>query len=432
MDEKEPDTPVASTPPLYRLPAELQLQIILHLSYTDLLTLRRTSRPLYALIAVNEAHVVRHYLNHVVPRHAVELYRPSSANLTLSFIARLAHRYRVCDRLARLIAEHLTIFWFRLTTHDSVKRFAKRQQTMRRRMVPPLLTLFHHFETLRALYVHRLAGPDADPQSETVYWEQWECETLESYDARVLLHAHMMFSVLIHSFQLHFRPPSYAGRLERSLRGWTRNKPSERDLIRVIMIGGLREVERLWRIKSYDHRVRALNEWLDGLQRTHPVVKTTSTTTKVETHPGRDQCLPDSTITPNDGSCIKALDMTHPMPPLSQVELDRVLPHLPPMESVWSVAAHHELLVRGAVRYLHFIPHATEFINELVRLDIEDPIAITGLDDDVDHEEEDAAAAAAANVEGTDLLAAPDDARAQGLDIDAELRALRIVTPEWP
>lgn len=339
------DARSASIPALYRFPAELQLQIVCDLSYSDLLSLRQASRASYQLVAVNEAHIVRHHMAHVVPPHMAKLYRASAtADPSLRFLAGLAKRLDICNSLAGLIAEHMTTFWFRRTTAASKKKFAPQQEVMRRRMVPPLFTLLHHFEKFRDLYITRLAPmtlpADFDPSS----WEVWERDTLGDYDDQVLEQAHMMYTVLIESLVRQLRPPSYAGRLERSLRGWNRHRPPEHQMVKVILVGGIPEVERILRIKNYNQRLQALDEWLDDHTRFRFM-------NGLLAHVGQGPTRVNR-------------------PALTPEQLLLILRSLPvELRLVWRVAVNEELLARGVVRSMADIPPTPTFIHDLIRLD---------------------------------------------------------------
>ncbi len=74
------------------------------------------------------------------------------------------------------------------------------------------------------------------------------------YDDRTLLQVHQVFPLVVASFCRRLRPPSYVGRVERSIRGYLREKPPDEVHVAALCVGGLRQVERFWEIKGYNTR----------------------------------------------------------------------------------------------------------------------------------------------------------------------------------
>ncbi|KAI9886651.1 MAG: hypothetical protein M1823_001565 [Watsoniomyces obsoletus] len=378
-------------PALYRLPPEVLLDIICELPYRDLVSLRQTSRVLYALIDANERQCVRHQLRRHVPVHITQIYiPPAREDYTLDFLAGLAHRQRVCGRLASMLADDVTRFYFMRTSAVGLKRFRTRTDKMRERMVPSLLVLYHYFETLRALFVSRLAGPvggffagDLLLGDRRTAWEQ---EVLQDYDSTTLLQISLVWNVLYDSFVRYFRPPSYAGRLERSLLGFRRRPPPEQSLAIVFLIGGLDQVERLWRIKRYDQRIKALDEWLDDMQPSSSGTRTNSVSERaIDGSPSPPLSLPQQQqqqqqqpqhrqhqyqqfqyqVHPDQQSRKRG----RPMPPLSPEELEQVMRNLPSLRGLCSLPIVGELRHRGVIRTSAELPDTSQFLIELIRLD---------------------------------------------------------------
>ena len=382
---------------------ELQLQYVCKLPYVDLLSLRRTSRAFRALIAANEAYIVRHHIDHAVPAHVARLYRAqAAADPSLRLLAGLAKRTKICQRLAASTANHMTVFYYGWPRSNSDRaKYVPREDAMRRRMIPPLLTLFHHFEMFRDIYVTRLtrerfdggtSGVAAGPVDAAI-WELWERETLGDYDDHSLRQAQMVFVLLLESFRLKLRPPSYAGWLERSLRGWNRQPPSEEGMIKIIAFGGIAAVERLFGIKNYDRRLRALDQWLKVHSSSSSASSTTASATArnlralltaVSDEPGLGpptpldwQALHNQELIGTPFPALPALspsstssssDPLQLMPELSQAQLEIVLPRLPAeLRLVWRSAVDSELVARGLVPTPDHIPAVPDFLDDLLR-----------------------------------------------------------------
>lgn len=88
---------------------------------------------------------------------------------------------------------------------------------------------------------------------------------MKMYDDQTLLRVHEIFPLVISSFCRRLRPPTYVGRVERSLRGYIRDRPSDDVHVAILCIGGLRQVERLWETKGYNSRRGAVDTWYNAL-----------------------------------------------------------------------------------------------------------------------------------------------------------------------
>ena len=392
-------------PAIYRLPVELRLQYICDLPYVDLLSLRRSSRAFRDLIAANEAYIVRYHMDHAVPAHVARIYRAqAAADPSLRLLAGLARRMKICQRLAASMANHMTVFYYGWPELKSDRAmYVPREEAMQRRMIPPLLTLFHHFENFRDLCVKRLTDDRYElgmsdavlGSSEGVIWGLWEWETLGGYDDHSLQQAQMVFVLLLESFKFKLRPPSYAGWFERTLRGWNRPPPPEDGMVKIIALGGIAAIERLFGIKTYEHRLRAVDQWLKAHSPSSSPSSTTASATTGDVRarltrasdetelepptPLDEQDLNDQKVTGALSPALPALpassvssssDPLRLMPELSQAQLDIVLPILPAeLRLVWHPAASSEFLARGMVPTLDHVPVARDFLDDLLCLE---------------------------------------------------------------
>lgn len=144
--------------------------------------------------------------------------------------------------------------------------FAPQHERMRRRLIPLLFTVFHFFETYRKLHLKYLAEHNGyGLQREPYTMNPIETEIMNMYDDQTLLRVHEVFPLVISSFCRRLRPPTYVGRVERSLRGYLRERPPDDVHTAILCIGGLRQVERLWEIKGYNSRRAAVDSWYYGL-----------------------------------------------------------------------------------------------------------------------------------------------------------------------
>ena len=177
--------------------------------------------------------------------------------------------------------------------------FEARQETLRRQMFLPIFIIFHFLENLRQVHIdHKRALMKAitcnhnhhDELDESLYFRceaslccidttiypsdiplefqymRLEGSVLEKYEAATLLAATHMFTLLKQALERWWRPPSYAGRIERTLRAMPTSAPAPRAFVSLLALGGLREVERTWRPNSVIKRRKFLDQTVERLQ----------------------------------------------------------------------------------------------------------------------------------------------------------------------
>ncbi|KJR82617.1 uncharacterized protein SPSK_03219 [Sporothrix schenckii 1099-18] len=264
-----PDAPTSSKPfgvQFYNLPTELQIQIIASMPLADILQLRLSSRNMHAMVSANESPIVRHHLQHNVPAYAKRLYPPDYSKLDFRYLCGIWHRLHVAAKLSSFICQWVTKEIFLRTSEAQKLEFAPQNERMRRRLIPLLFTIFHFFETYRARHLQYIIDHDGKGLQQTPYTiNPIEAEVMSMYDDRTLLQVHQVFPLVIASFCRRLRPPSYVGRVEKSLRGYMKDKPPDEVHVATLCIGGLRQVERFWEIKGYNVRRNAVDVWYNSV-----------------------------------------------------------------------------------------------------------------------------------------------------------------------
>ncbi|CAK7207339.1 hypothetical protein SEUCBS139899_010149, partial [Sporothrix eucalyptigena] len=250
----------------YNLPTELQVQIIASMPLADILQLRLSSRNMHAMVTANESPIVRYHLQHNVPAYAKRLYPPDYSRLDFRYLCGIWHRLHVAAKLSSFICQWVTKEIFLRTTEAQKLEFAPQNERMRRRLIPLLFTIFHFFETYRARHLQYIIDHNGKGLQQTPYTiNPIEAEIMNMYDDRTLLQVHQVFPLVIASFCRRLRPPSYVGRLEKSLRGYIKDKPADEVHVATLCIGGLRQVERFWEIKGYNIRRNAVDVWYNSV-----------------------------------------------------------------------------------------------------------------------------------------------------------------------
>ncbi|KXX75434.1 hypothetical protein MMYC01_208859 [Madurella mycetomatis] len=372
------------------LPNELQVEIIASLPLSDVLNLRLASRSLHTLVSLNEAPITRYHLDHHVPAYAKRLYpAPEGVPLNFHYLCGIWHRLHVAAKLSYLMCEWISKELFLRNTEEKKREFAPQRERMRRRLIPVLFTVFHFFETYRKLHLKYLAEHDGYGLLRTPYTANpIETEILNMYDDRTLLRVHELFPLVISSFCRRLRPPSYVGRVERSLRGYLREKPPDEVHVAILCIGGLREVERIWEVKGYNARRATVDNWYGSLTRdlTEPeprkkrgmlgLKRKKSSVTMGRTNTNDTMSSRNSSSTnvsqgklPESLVFLTSLAAGMPMGPLGKEEAKLLVPDLPVLQKIWMETAEAMILDRKIVERPSDIRRNAQIFTELIRED---------------------------------------------------------------
>lgn len=227
----------------------------------------------------NEKTIVRHQLEYEVPAYARRLYPITEASgYSLHYLCGLWHRLHVAAKLSGRMCDWCTKEIFLKTTKEQVAGFAAQRERMYRRLIPLLFTIFHFFETYQKLHIKYIQEHGHGVELTPYTLNPIEVQIMNMYDDRTLLKVHQVFPVVVASFCRQLRPPSYVGRLERTVRGYLREKPADEVNTAVLCLGGLRQVLRLWEVKSYNARIGTVESWYNEIKgvREHPRLLETS------------------------------------------------------------------------------------------------------------------------------------------------------------
>ncbi|KAK0656428.1 hypothetical protein B0T16DRAFT_320225 [Cercophora newfieldiana] len=373
------------------LPNELQVEIIASLPLSDVLNLRLASRSLHALVSFNETPISRYHLDHHIPTYAKRLYPvPEGAALNFHYLCGLWHRLHVAAKLSYLMCEWITKELFLRNTEEKKREFAPQKERMRRRLIPVLFTVFHFFETYRKLhakYVSENGGHGLRHEPYTV--NPIEAEVMSMYDDRTLLRVHEAFPLILSSFCRRLRPPTYVGRVERSLRGYLREKPPDEVHVAILCIGGLREVERIWEVKGYNTRRATVDNWYNSITRdtTEPEpeqepkkrrgllgLKRKKSLAVLGKAPVTEPFRVNEMNVRNGDAAQNfvfntSLSAGMPMGPLSKDELKTLLPDLPELQRIWKETAEAMILDRKIIERPSDIRRNAHLLTDLIKED---------------------------------------------------------------
>jgi hypothetical protein len=356
-------------------------------------------------VTLNESPIARYHVAHSLPAYSVRLYPlPDRTETTLHYLCSIWHRLHVAFKLSTMIASQATKEIFLRVTPAQRQEFEPQHQRMRQRLMPLVFTLFHYFETYRDIHAKHLVANGTPLRLLPYTLNPIECQVMAMYDDQTLLKVHQVFPLVMSSFRRRLRPPSYAGRLERSFKGYLKDAPVDEVYATIISIGGLRQAQRFWETKGYNARRAAVDTWY-GLVTRSPVEPPPKSKMSLITHLGRKKHAPaveaatseaahDATSC-NEWFCVKptcqaarrrhstdnlvfhsSLSAGPPMSPLSRDQLLLVLPDLQHLSNIWMHTAEALILERKIVERSQDIKRNTQVLLELIRDDGTD-----GLDD---------------------------------------------------
>lgn len=373
------------------LPTELQIEIIVSLPLSDILNLRLASKAWHAMITMTEVQIARYHLEHNIPAYAKRLYPlPEGTKPTLHHVCGLWHRLHVSAKLAYFICERVTKEIFLRNTEAQRREFAPAWERMRRRLIPLIFTIFHFFETYRARhldYLQKNRGVGIRHMPYTL--NPIEVEVMNMYDDRTLLQVHQVFPLVIASFCRRLRPPSYAGRVERTVRGYLREKPADEVHVAALICGGLRQAEKFWEIKGYNTRRAAVDTWYKSVTQ-EPVEPSTAKAKRglrlgrkksmavlkgdKAPPPGGDAATHGGRESTDSGSGRRSsfifntsLALGMPMGPLSYEHAALLLPDLPALQQMWLTTAEALILDRKIVERPADIKRNATMMLDLIR-----------------------------------------------------------------
>ncbi|KAJ0121722.1 F-box domain-containing protein [Diaporthe amygdali] len=383
------------------LPNELQIQIIAYLPLSDVLNLRRASKAWHHMITVNEFPIVRHQLQHEIPAYAKRLYPVSdTSGYTLHYLCGLWHRLHVAAKLSGLMCDWCTKEIFLKTTKDQIASFAAQRERMYRRLIPLLFTIFHFFENYRKLHLQYVQEHGHGIERTPYTLNPIETQIMSMYDDRTLLHVHQVFPLVVASFCRRLRPPSYVGRVERTVRGYLREKPADEVHTAVLCLGGLRQVLRLWEVRGYNTRRGAVDTWYNNIQEARESPKTPEASKETKSRRGimslgrrksnwqvRDASRADempelpnrgslehtatrrSTVTQPSLVFHTSLAAGMPMDWLEQDQYKLLLPDLPVLQKLWLSTAEAMILDRKIVERSVDIKRNAQVMLDLIKED---------------------------------------------------------------
>lgn len=251
-----------------RLPNELHIHILSELSISDLLSLRRTSHALNDLIASCGPPLVRFWVKHRMGTLHTHLYPPPAPNeACFQYLLAMRRRHIASVRLTRELANFVL--------RDTLKHTSERQRQMwtsvYEKMIPLVFGVGYFLEEHRRAILERDLGR-IRPRSHIGYdicttsgITREERTILKRLDAPLRLQFFYMYCFIVQVLSRKLRPPTYAGSIEKFLRGWSGQPADEEDIAFVLVLGGIGQVAKLLACPNYSQRRRLLHMFITRL-----------------------------------------------------------------------------------------------------------------------------------------------------------------------
>lgn len=386
------------------LPNELQEQIIAPLPIHDILNLRLVSKSFHTFVTLNENPIARYHVANSLPPYALRLYPYTNlAEINLHYLCAIWHRLHVASKLSTMISRQTVKEIFLKKTEAELRDFEPQHRRMRQRLMAIVFTLIHFFETYRDLHVRHLAEGGIPLNRQAFTTNPIEEKVLSMYDDQTLLQVHLGWTVVISSFSRRLRPPSYAGGLERAIKGYLKDRPADEVYTAILAVGGLRQAQRFWETKGYGARRNAVDQWYGFITgnsiSVEPVAVIKSKMSLLHlgrrkkekevvlaTEASRFEGTGHDATSCNEWFCVKpscqaarrrhstdnlvfhsSLASGPPMGPLSQSHLQLLLPDLQHLSNIWIHTAEAMILNRKLVARPQDIKKNAAIFLELIR-----------------------------------------------------------------
>jgi F-box domain len=252
----------------FAMPNEIQVQILCFLEVPDILSLRLTSKSLSELLQLNASVLSRIVLNKSSlgddPFYLKKLYQPPLPIGSLDYFLQMIHREGVVLKMVSTFADYVQIKVYQVRTTQRRKQFAPGRERMEKRLKASTFLIYHFLEKLRASLKRHSEGSfnhtqGTSEETGSFIFNEMQMKIINWYPEDMVLPAFQFFRVLVSAFRQKLRPPTYAGTIERKLRGWDRTPATDADVAQVLIYGGMEEVLKIMSHLTYGARLEALS-----------------------------------------------------------------------------------------------------------------------------------------------------------------------------
>ncbi|KAF2868874.1 hypothetical protein BDV95DRAFT_630101 [Massariosphaeria phaeospora] len=252
----------------FRLPNELHVHILTDLCISDLLVLRRTCRALNDLIATCGPSLVRYWSKHRMGSLHTQLYPPPPPNgADLHYLLAMRRRHIASIRLTRQLVDFVL--------GDTLQQTSQRQRrvwtSVYEKMIPLVFGVGYFLEEHRRAVLERDLGR-IRPRSHIGYdicttagITNQERAIFNRLDPPLRLQFYFMYCFVLQVLTRKLRTPTYAGSMEKFLRGWSEQRVCSEDIAFVLVLGGIGQIAKLLACPTYGERRRLLHTFITRL-----------------------------------------------------------------------------------------------------------------------------------------------------------------------
>ncbi|RVX68442.1 hypothetical protein B0A52_07442 [Exophiala mesophila] len=259
---------------LLALPDEILTHIMCYLAPDDYYALRLTCRTIRNIIKANVGPITRSVFAHAVSSqqdsdYCQRLYPQPKPCLDETWLLQMLRRKAQIEKLIVIIAAFTQIKVYMMPTYPRFDEFAPHRRKLIRRFHSPAWTLYHFLERYRNMLVFQ--HPHHANSARMRAMECPECtqsveELIRTYPTLELISTYHFYNLVLEHLRQLSRAPSYVGTIERRLRGWTRQSPTEAHLAQVVILGGIPVLSQLSVLKgTYNQRVEILGSFVDKI-----------------------------------------------------------------------------------------------------------------------------------------------------------------------
>jgi hypothetical protein len=273
----------------FSLPNEIQSHILCYLSAADILSVRLSSHSLSDLLSSNAIAISRPILYRTIAGdtslYLETLYPQPRPLRDLSYLLQMLHRHAVVTKMVTAVTDFIQFKIYQMRTASRKRRFEPIRKRLVERLTTPTWIIYHFLETFRKEILSSITSPTTPTSSMTSHspgsfpqnssspaaaegagicqsCSHLQCSIIALYPTGDLLPTYQFFKILLGAFRQKLHPPTYAGTIERRLRGWTRDAASDEDMTKTLVLGGMREVYRIMKCPGYTSRLAEMQRFI--------------------------------------------------------------------------------------------------------------------------------------------------------------------------
>ncbi|TKX24626.1 F-box domain-containing protein 2 [Elsinoe australis] len=255
----------ATRSPLLELPNELLIHVLSNLEFEDVLSLRSSNRSLNSLITDGDSDIARYWARYQLEHIPKMIGQKSEPGQHWQFILQQTRRWKMANDLADVIRDYIQYKTFLHANAQRNLRFAPVAKQIRRRMIPLLFTVSTYLSQSKSLVMNLADSDDISVECQA-HLDAQTIAMLDGMEIPDLKEVHYMWLFLLWLLNSILSVPTYAGTLERTVRGWTADPLDRCSLARLLVFGNLPAIKKLIRLRDYKERRRWAESFLKSLK----------------------------------------------------------------------------------------------------------------------------------------------------------------------